>query len=109
MHTDIQYLKGIGPKRYEALRQSGIQSVADLIDFIPRRYLDRSQVATLDTLQVDQEVTVIGKIEALGIRRARKRIFYLVISDGRGLLEALWFNYADQYKKQFKAGEWISL
>jgi ATP-dependent DNA helicase RecG len=109
MHTDIQYLKGIGPKRYEALRQSGIKSVADLIDFIPRRYLDRSQVATLDTLQVDQEVTVIGKIEALGIRRARKRIFYLIISDGRGILEALWFNYAEQYKKQFKVGEWISL
>ncbi len=109
MHTDIQYLKGIGPKRYEALRQSGIQSVADLIDFIPRRYLDRSQIATLDTLQVDQEVTAIGKIEAMGIRRARKRIFYLIISDGRGILEALWFNYAEQYKKQFKVGEWISL
>ncbi len=109
MYTEIQYVKGIGPKRYEALCQSGIKSVADLIDFIPRRYLDRSQVVTLDTIQVDQEVTVIGKIEALGLRRARKRIFYLILSDGKGILEALWFNYAEQYKKQFKVGEWISL
>jgi len=109
MQTEIQYVKGIGPKRYEALRQCGVNTVADLLDFIPRRYLDRSQVMTLDTLQADQEVTVIGKVEALGIRRTRKRIFYLVISDGRGILEALWFNYADQYKKQFRVGEWVSL
>jgi len=36
-------------------------------------------------------------------------VFYLVISDGKGLLEAVWFNYVSQYKTMFKVGEWISL
>jgi ATP-dependent DNA helicase RecG len=109
MDAEIQYVKGIGPKRYAALCGSGITNTAELIDFVPRRYLDRSQIVTLDALQVDQEVTVIGKVEALGMRRSRKPIFYLVLSDGRGILEAIWFNYAEQYKKQFRVGEWISL
>jgi ATP-dependent DNA helicase RecG len=109
MNSDIQYVKGIGPRRCEALCQIGITDIAGMIDFIPRRYLDRSQLVPLDALQADQEVTVIGRIEAAGIRRTRKRIFYLVISDGKGILEAVWFNFADQYKKQFRVGEWVSL
>ena len=106
---DIKFIKGIGPKRAESLNSIGIQNLSQLIDYFPRRYLDRRTILSLDKLSVDKEVTVVGKIEAAGIKRLRKRIFYLVISDGKGLLEAVWFNFADQYKKIFKVGEWIAL
>ena len=109
MIPDIQYIKGIGPKRVEALNKSGIQNFWELISYFPRRYLDRSRILPLNNLTKDTEVTVIGKIEAAGIRRGRKPIFYLVISDGKGILEAVWFNYVNQYKTMFKVGEWISL
>jgi len=108
-NLDIQFIKGIGPKRAETLNSIGIQNLSQLIDYFPRRYLDRRTIVSLDKLSVDNEVTVVGKIEAAGIKRLRKRIFYLVISDGKGLLEAIWFNFADQYKKIFKVGEWIAL
>jgi ATP-dependent DNA helicase RecG len=109
MIPEIQYIKGIGPKRAAVLGKSGIKSFWDLIEFFPRRYLDRSLILPLNNLLKDTEVTVIGKIEAAGIRRSRKPVFYLVISDGKGLLEAVWFNYVSQYKTMFKVGEWISL
>jgi ATP-dependent DNA helicase RecG len=106
---EIKFIKGIGPKRAQALNSIGITNLKELIEYYPRRYLDRRTVVTMDRLSVDNEVTVVGKIEAAGIKRLRKRIFYLVISDGKGLLEAVWFNFADQYKKVFKVGEWIAL
>jgi len=109
METEIQFVKGIGPRRSEALREIGITCIAELIDFIPRKYLDRSKILSLDEVHTEQEVTVIGKIEALGLRRGRKKIFYLIISDGKGILEAIWFNYAEQYNKQFRVGDWVSL
>ena len=109
MIPEIQYIKGIGPKRAAVLDKSGLNSFWDLLEFFPRRYLDRSLILPLNNLSSDTEVTVIGKIEAAGIRRSRKPVYYLVISDGKGLLEAVWFNYVSQYKTMFKVGEWISL
>ena len=109
MIPEIQYIKGIGPKRAAVLDKYGIKTFWDLIDFFPRRYLDRSRILPLNNLTQNTEVTVIGKIEAVGVRRGRKPVFYLVISDGKGLIEAVWFNYVSQYKTMFKVGEWISL
>ncbi len=106
---EIKYIKGIGPKRAQSLAGIGINSIEDLLDYFPRRYLDRRNIITLDKLTVDEEVTVIGKIEAAGIKKFRKRMFYLIVSDGKGLLEAVWFNFTDHYKKIFKIGEWIAL
>jgi len=109
MIPEIQYIKGIGPKRAVALNKFGIHTFWDLIEYFPRRYLDRSRILPLNNLSKDTEVTVIGKIEAVGVRRGRKPIFYLVISDGKGILEAVWFNYVNQYKTMFKVDEWVSL
>jgi len=107
--TEIQYIKGIGPKRAQVLQKSGLATVIDLMNYFPRRYLDRRNIVSLDNLQADEEVTVIGRIEAAGIRHARKKIFYIVINDEKSILEAVWFNYAEYYKNVFKVGEWVSL
>ncbi len=109
MIPEIQYIKGIGPKRAAVLNKYGIKTFWELIEYFPHRYLDRTRILPLNNLSKDAEVTVIGKIEAAGVRRGRKPVFYLVISDGKGLLEAVWFNYANQYKTMFKVGEWVSL
>jgi ATP-dependent DNA helicase RecG len=106
---DIKFIKGIGPKRAQSLNSIGIENLADLIEYFPRRYLDRRTIVPLNQLSADKEITVVGKIEAAGIKRLRKRIFYIVISDGKGLLEAVWFNFVDQYKNVFKVGEWVAL
>jgi ATP-dependent DNA helicase RecG len=109
MISEIQYIKSIGPKRANALLRYEISTLRDLIDYFPRRYLDRSKIVSLSDLSKDIEVTVIGKIERVGIRRSRKPVFYLIISDGKGMLEAVWFQYINQYKNIFQVGEWISL
>ncbi|MHB2149792.1 ATP-dependent DNA helicase RecG [Calditrichota bacterium LG25] len=104
----LQYLKGIGPKRAAVLQRQGIATLEDLINFFPRKYVDRSHIVDLNLLKPDQEVTVVGKIEAVGIRHGRRRFLYVVISDGKGILEAVWFNGIEYFKNQFKVGEWVS-
>ncbi len=102
MVSEIQYIKSIGPKRANALLEYEISTIKDLIDYFPRRYLDRSKIVTLNDLSKGIEVTVVGKIERVGIRRSRKPVFYLIISDGKGMLEAVWFQYINQYKNIFQ-------
>ncbi len=106
---ELQYFKGIGPKRAEILSMQGLNSIHDLLNYFPRNYIDRSNILPLNKLQDEQEVTVIGKIEAVGIKRARKPFFYITISDGKGILDGVWFNSVSYFKKVFKVGEWISL
>ena len=107
--NELQFLKGIGPKRADVLARYGIKTREDLLNFFPRRHIDRSRIIPLSSLQPEQEVTVIGKIEAAGIRRGRKPMFYIVISDETGLLEAIWFNSISYFKNLFKVGDWVSL
>ncbi|HID40333.1 MAG TPA: ATP-dependent DNA helicase RecG, partial [Calditrichaeota bacterium] len=106
---ELQYLKGIGPKRAEILARHRIRTFIDLVNFFPRKYVDRRQIVPLNQLQPEQEVTVVGKVEATGIKPTRKRIFYIIINDGNGMLEAVWFNSVDYYRKLFHIGEWVSL
>ena len=106
---ELQFIKGIGPRRAEILYKYNIKTLTDLFNYFPRKYVDRSNIVPLNKLQPEQEVTVIGRIEAAGIRKARKPIFYIVISDNYGLLEAVWFNAANYFKNLFKVGDWISL
>lgn len=106
---ELQFIKGIGPKRAQALFKYGIRTFEDLINYFPRKYVDRRTIVPLNQLRPEQEVTVIGKVEAAGMKRLRKQVFYIVISDGQGLLEAVWFNSAQYFQKVFQVGEWVSL
>ncbi|HHJ52691.1 MAG TPA: ATP-dependent DNA helicase RecG [Caldithrix abyssi] len=107
--SDLQFIKGIGPKRAQLLAKQGITTVYDLLTFFPRRYVDRSNIVALNELMPDQEVTVMGRIEAAGIRRGGKPFFYIVVSDGKGYIEGVWFNAIPYYKNVFKVGDWVAL
>ena len=104
----LQFLKGIGPKRAAVLHRYGIRTLNDLLNFFPRKYVDRSNIVELNQLQPDQVVTVIGKVEAVGIRHGRRPYLYVVISDQHGVLEAIWFNGINFFKERFKVGDWVS-
>ena len=45
LDSEIQYVKGVGPKRCVLLRARGINTVQDLLLRFPRHYEDRSRLA----------------------------------------------------------------
>jgi ATP-dependent DNA helicase RecG len=87
-----QYLKGVGPRRAEQLDRLGIRTARDLVFHVPRRYEDASTVASISSLEVGMDVTVIGEVVSKGVLPTRKglRIFQAVIRDGTGLIECSW-------------------
>jgi len=61
-NTDIQYLKGVGEKRAETLKKSGIDTIGALLRFFPRRYEDWSIPKLIYDAPMDIPVCIKGKI-----------------------------------------------
>ncbi len=110
LDSPVQFLKGVGPKRAALLARVGVETVRDLLELAPRRYIDRSRLARIDSLRPGDEATVIGRVVAAGARRGRsfRTVVSVVVSDRTGTLDAVWFNRAD-LKERFRANQEILL
>ena len=88
----VNYLKGVGPHRAEALRRLGVVTARDLILHIPHRYEDASTITPISSLEPGMDGTIIGKVISKGIIPTRKglRIFQAVLKDDSGMIEASW-------------------
>lgn len=88
----VNFLKGVGPRRAEALRRLGIVLAGDLLYHIPHRYEDASTVRSIASLQVGEDATVVGTVISKGIIPTRKglRIFQAVVRDDTGMIEVSW-------------------
>jgi ATP-dependent DNA helicase RecG len=100
----VTYVKGVGPQRAKFLASEGIETVADLLLNLPRRYLDRSSIVPISELVPQTEVTVLGKIIASGILYGRKKRFEAYLDDGTGQIPLLWFAGWRYLEKVVKKG-----
>ena len=64
LNSDIQYLSGVGPKRAEMLRKElGVATIGDLLRIYPFRYIDRSSVQKIASLDASEaSVQIQGRI-----------------------------------------------
>ena len=92
LDTPVQFLKGIGERRAEALARLGIRTARDLLWHLPHRYIDASSLTPLAKAEVGQEVACVGRVVAKGVLPTRRglRIFHAVLRDASGLLECVW-------------------
>jgi ATP-dependent DNA helicase RecG len=94
LDTEIQFLKGVGPKNAKSLAKVGIQTVRDILYYLPRRYEDRTNLPKMIQLRPGQQVTVRGKL--LGVKgqpiRGGKVIIKATLSDGSSAVNLVWFN-----------------
>ena len=68
LDTPVQYLKGIGPKRAALLAKVGVETIGQLLFFVPRRYLDRSQMMAIRDLRPGDDVPGVPVRLCAGLR-----------------------------------------
>lgn len=89
-------LSGIGEKMQEKLQRAGIDTVGDLLYYLPRDYDNFEMVNQIGTLRPGK-VVVRGRVKSVFTTQAKSRrlaITQAVITDGTGELTAVWFNQA---------------
>jgi len=94
----VHSLPGVGPKIAERLASLGIETLRDLVEHIPRAYLDWDEAASFADLAVGEEATVRCKLARIRVRPTRRRNLKVVegvVVDAAGVEEkVVWFNQA---------------
>ncbi|HWY21224.1 MAG TPA: ATP-dependent DNA helicase RecG [Candidatus Acidoferrum sp.] len=107
--TSVQYVKGIGPKLAEVLAAKGIQTLDDLLHYLPFRYEDRLNPTGISELRAGEMATVIAEVRTSGLFRTRRMpIFQMTAGQGRTRLKCIWFN-ATYLRDKFKPGQIVAL
>lgn len=107
LSTSVQYIKGVGPKKAYSLKRLNINTIEDLIYFIPRDYDDRTKVSTLRESTIGEKATLEVKITGeYSIIRPRRNmsILKVPIEDSSTNGYMVWFNQ-EYLKDKFKIGE----
>ncbi len=93
IERDVQFLKGVGPKRAELLAKLGIRTVEDLLLHLPTRYVDRRTLLNISSARPGQEGVFLAKVQATSIRpRGKNRDVVVDVSDDTGFMQLIWRN-----------------
>lgn len=124
----LQYLKGVGPKRAEALAAEGIITSGDLLRFFPRAYIDRNALPSIRALktalqqekqsdiftspvsQMPSEVTVVAYIRDVRDRPIAngRTMVVVVLDDNSGVnAEIIFWNQAQYFKKVYEKDQLV--
>jgi ATP-dependent DNA helicase RecG len=92
----VSRLTGVGSALEERLAIMGIESVLDVLQHYPRRYIDRTHRSEIAALAVGEEATVFGEVRRVHGRRTRngRALVEVVVSDGTSYLMCTFFNQA---------------
>ncbi len=109
IHSSVTYLKGVGEKKSEILREElNIATIEDLLNYFPYRYIDKSKYYKIKDLpyNINTYVQVKGRISEksiLGENRGKRLVakFY----DETGSIMLVWFNNIKYFSDMLKTNE----
>jgi len=102
LSTDIQFIKGVGPKLAQVLSKKGISTIEDALYFLPRTYEDRRRIHKIREIIPGQNATLLLKVVSQKeIRMGRKARLEVVAGDDTGRILLSWFHAYPSLKEDF--------
>lgn len=94
LDTEVQYLKGIGPRNAMLLAKLGVHTVGDMLWYVPRRYEDRRDIPEIKFLRPGKHATVRGRLVDFSTKplRGGRVLLKAWIEDNTGRIALVWFN-----------------
>jgi len=90
----VEELSGVGDLLAKKLHKLGVFTVKDLLELLPRRLEDRSQLTFIRGLPFQRPTVIAGQVESIHSRRSQRGILIIdaKIKDQTGSISALWFS-----------------
>ena len=100
----VTSLKGVGPALAKRLAQLGIETVADLLFWLPTRYEDRTHIVPIGSLRPGMRAAVEGTIELAEVVFRGRRSLLVRLADGTGFLTLRFFHFSGAQQQQLVRG-----
>ncbi len=108
----VTRLKGVGDRKAEGLAAVGVENLADLLTYYPRRYVDRTNECRVQDLVVGEEALVLVTVDRVASRRTKGRpprtLVTAEVSDETGRLRVTFFNQSWR-ERQLSPGTPVAL
>ncbi len=106
LNKNLQYIKGVGPKKYKKLNKLGIYTVKDLIYYFPRQYEDRSKFKKIFNLVNEEKISIKGTIIGFENHEPKKKMIInkIEVKDETGYIKLVFFNQK-YVVNNFKVGD----
>jgi ATP-dependent DNA helicase RecG len=100
----IKELRGIGPQLSQKLSKLGLNNLQDLLFHLPLRYIDRTKITPIGSLQPLTDVVLEGKIRACDVVFGRRRSLVCKLQDDTGTTVLRFFHFSRAQQNRLKPG-----
>ena len=93
--TPVQYVKGVGPKTAEKLAKLGVETLSDLLQLYPRRYVDYTHPCPVAEAPFDTDTVIFAEVcsKHSPVRLSGGRtMVQVVVADDSAVVNLTWFN-----------------
>ena len=104
LRRPVATLRGIGPAISQKLATRGLNTLGDVLLYLPRRYEDRRKPVPIDQTRHGHNALVVGRIAAFEERHNRRPVFDVMVEDGTGQLVCRWFGFRPGLWRALQAG-----
>ncbi|HFG9574689.1 TPA: ATP-dependent DNA helicase RecG [Clostridioides difficile] len=94
LYKDVQYVKGIGPKKADKLNKLGIFTLKDLLYYFPRQFEDRNNLKKIAQLEDGEKVTIKAVISSINTFSPKEgmTLTKIDVKDETGSAKLVFFN-----------------
>ena len=103
----VSTLNGVGAQISSKLSKLGIYTIQDLVFHLPLRYIDRTQISPIGTLQTDQEVVIEGEITGSEVTYGRRRSLLCRLEDITGTINLRFFHFNSSLQRRLKKNTFL--
>ena len=97
LFANISSLKGVGSKTKKILKKKKIEKVSDLLWNLPHGFTDRSNIQTLDQIEIGKITTIKVNVVKYNFPRIRNLPNKIICEDSKGKIEIVFFNSREGY------------
>ncbi len=102
LSTDIQYLKGVGPKRSVVFKSRGLDTVESILKILPASYRDFSKLDNITNVSVGDYALL--KVQFKTFKEVfynRRKVLEAIFYDSSTEIILKWFNFKLPYLKKY--------
>ena len=97
---NVSTLNGVGTKIKKLLKKKNIEKVSDLLWNFPQGYTDRSNLKTLNKLEIGKITTIRVKVEKYNFPRIKNIPSKVICADEYGKIDIVFFNSREGYVRK---------